>query len=212
MQGTQLELDLQQALADPSAADLKQLWQVLEKVLQPLPRHQQLQIAGEAIAQIAEVIYARAQRILDEMDQSATPFDAEPLLEPWLCRELLEPFIRQSVSLNLEQLIVPPSARQRGKSIQSVVGECNKEALLQVLDEEQSKQQALAFAHSEAVEDWIAHLREFFIHHPEPTTFIQVVQHLDLSWVEVWLGLLLGGFSLEQKGAFYDASTLFIKS
>ncbi|UBF30405.1 hypothetical protein K9N68_34980 (plasmid) [Kovacikia minuta CCNUW1] len=208
MQGTQLELDLQQALADPGAADLNQLWQVLEQVLQPLPRHQQLRVAGEAIAQIAELICIRAQQILDGMDQNNLVLESEPLLEPWLCRELLEPFIRQSISFNLDQMVVPPTPRQRGKSIQSLVGECNKEALLQFLDDEQSKQQALAFAHSEAVEDWVVRLQEFFIHNQEPISFMRLVRSTELNWVEVWMGLLLGGFWLEQQGEFYDPSTL----
>ncbi|MGA7934924.1 MAG: hypothetical protein WCA35_15365 [Kovacikia sp.] len=208
MQGTQLELDLQQALADPSTADLNQLWQVLEQILQPLPRYQQLQIAGEAIAQMAEVICARAQQILDGLEQDPTFLESEPLLEPWLCRELLEPFIRHSLSVNLDEVVVPAPTRQRSKSIQSVVGEWDKEALLQILENEQIKQQALAFAHSEAIEDWATQLQQFFINNPEPTPFIQLVQHSGLKWVEVWLGLLLGGFYLEQTGEFYDPSTL----
>jgi hypothetical protein len=74
MKGTQLELDLHQALANPPTADLKQLWQVLEELLQPLPEQQQLQIAGEAIAQIVEVVCGRAQQILDGLDQPQRPF------------------------------------------------------------------------------------------------------------------------------------------
>lgn len=98
MQGTQLELNLQQALADPPTADLKQLWRVLEEVLQPFPEQQQLQIAGEAIAQIVEVVCGRAQQILEGLEHSQHPFNEEPQIEPCLSREFLEPFIRQSVS------------------------------------------------------------------------------------------------------------------
>lgn len=208
MQGTQLELNLQQALADPPTADLRQLWQALEEVLQPLPEQQQLQIAGEAIAQIVEVVCGRAQQILDGLEHSQQPLNEEPQIEPCLSREFLEPFIRQSVSLNLEALVAPPTRRQREKGIQSLVGECNKEAILLMLDEEQAKQQALAVAHAEAVENWSTQLREFFMQAPEPTLLNELVQHLQLDWVEVWLGLLLGGFRLEQQGEFYDPETV----
>ena len=208
MQGTQLELNLQQALADPPTADLKQLWQVLEDVLQPLPEQQQLRIAGEAIAQIVEVVCGRAQQILDGLEHSQYPFNEEPQIEPCLSREFLEPFIRQSVSLNLNQLLVPPTSRQREKGIQSVVGECNKEALLLMLDEERAKQQALAVAHAEAVEEWSARLREYFMQSSKPTLLDDLVQQLQMDWVEIWLGLLLGGFKLEQQGEFYDSRTI----
>lgn len=208
MQGTQLELNLQQALADPPTADLKQLWQVLEDVLQPLPEQQQLQIAGEAIAQIVEVVCSRAQQVLDGLELSQHPSNEEPQIEVCLSREFLEPFIRQSVSLNLDQLLVPPTSRQREPGIQSVVGECNKEALLLMLDEAEAKQQALAVAHAEAVEDWSVRLREFFMHTDKSTSLNELVQKLQMDWVEIWLGLLLGGFRLEQHGEFYDSKTI----
>lgn len=208
MQGTQLELNLQQALADPPTADLKHLWQILDEVLQPLPEQQQLQIAGEAIAQIVEVVCGRAQQILDGLEHSQHSFHAEPQIEICLSREFLEPFIRQSVTLNLDQMLVPPTNRQREKGIQSVVGECNKEALLLMLDEEQAKQQALAVAHVEAVEDWSNRLREFFMQTDKPALLNELVQDLQMNWVEIWLGLLLGGFRLEQQGEFYDPKTI----
>jgi hypothetical protein len=209
MQGTQLELNLQQALADPPTADLRQLWQALEEVLQPLPEQQQLQIAREAIAQIVEVVCGRAQQILDGLEHSQYSFNEEPQIEPCLSREFLEPFIRQSVSLNLDQILVPPTNRQREKGIQSVVGECNKETLLLMLDEEQAKQQALAVAHTEAVEDWSNRLREFLMQTDKPALFHELVQDLQMDWVEIWLGLLLGGFKLEQQGEFYDPTTIW---
>jgi hypothetical protein len=209
MQRNQLELNLQHALADPPTADLKQLWQALEEVLHPLPEQQQLQIAGEAIAQIVEVVCGRAQQILDGLEHSQHPFNGEPQIEACLSREFLEPFIRQSVTLNLDQILVPPTNRQREKGIQSVVGECNKETLLLILDEAQAKQQALAVAHAEAaVEDWSTRLREFFMQTDKPALLNELVQDLQMDWVEIWLGLLLGGFRLEQQGEFYDPKTI----
>ena len=34
---------------------------------------------------------------------------------------------------------------------------------------------------------------------------------LKLPIVEIWLGLLLGDFKLEQRGHFYDSSEIWIK-
>lgn len=207
MQRTQLELDLQQALADPSTANLPQLWQRLEELLQPLPDYQQLQIAGDAIAQIAVVVCERAQQTLDGLARSQSYSDLESPNEPCLSREFLEPFLRQSVRLNLDQLVAPPTNRQRENDIQSVAGECNKETLLQMLDEAQAQQQVLTVAHAEAVEAWSDRLREF-LRHGKPMLLGELVQDLQMDWIEVWLGLLLGGFKLEQQGEFYDSKTI----
>lgn len=117
-------------------------------------------------------------------------------------------FVSQLVSLNLDQLLVPPTNRQRERGIQSVVGECNNEALLLMLDEDQAKQQALAVAHAEAVEDWSSRLREFLMQTYKPALFNELVQDLQMDWVEIWLGLLLGDFKLEQQGEFYDSTTI----
>ncbi|WP_223269972.1 hypothetical protein [Nostoc sp. 'Peltigera membranacea cyanobiont' 213] len=33
-----------------------------------------------------------------------------------------------------------------------------------------------------------------------------------MPMVEVWLGLLLGGFTLEQRGDFYNSRNIWVKS
>ncbi|MBD2519753.1 hypothetical protein H6G93_33325 [Nostoc sp. FACHB-973] len=35
---------------------------------------------------------------------------------------------------------------------------------------------------------------------------------LQMPMVEVWLGLLLGGFTLEQRGNFYNSRNIWVKS
>ncbi len=35
---------------------------------------------------------------------------------------------------------------------------------------------------------------------------------LQMPMVEVWLGLLLGGFTLEQRGDFYNSQNVWVKS
>jgi len=41
-------------------------------------------------------------------------------------------------------------------------------------------------------------------------SLIDLQNKLKLPIVEVWLGLLLGDFKLEQKGAFYDSNKIWI--
>ncbi len=149
MQGSQLELDLQSAIADPPMANLEQLWQSLVEWIEPLPQEQQLRVAGDAIFQIAEVVCGRAQQILEGLERFYQ--GVEVGLESCISREFLEPFIRQSLSLNLDPLVVPPTSRYREIAIQSVVAECSKESLLEVLEGEPEKEEGLAIAHDEPI-------------------------------------------------------------
>jgi hypothetical protein len=41
---------------------------------------------------------------------------------------------------------------------------------------------------------------------------IQLVSDFKMPMVEVWLGLLLGGFTLEQRGNFYHNQNVWVKS
>ncbi|MCC5633717.1 hypothetical protein LC613_40565 [Nostoc sphaeroides CHAB 2801] len=41
---------------------------------------------------------------------------------------------------------------------------------------------------------------------------IQLVSDFKMPMVEVWLGLLLGGFTLEQSGNFYHNQNVWVKS
>jgi hypothetical protein len=210
MQGSQLELDLQSAIADPSMADLDRLWRSLEAALDPLSQEQQLQVAGGAISQMAEVIYVRADYLLAGLEQFYLPVEVDE--EPCLSREFLEPFIRQSVTLHLESVIVEPPLRQRGSGIQSVVGECSKESLLAVLVEDEAlamvEDRSLSIAHDENVQAWCDRLSAFFALSPEPINFTGLVEAVGMDWVEVWMGLLLGEFRVQQRGVFYDGRAI----
>jgi hypothetical protein len=203
VEGSQLELELHSAIADPVLADLDRLWRSLQAALEPLPQEQQLLVAGGAIAQMAEVVYVRADHILAGLERSYLPAEVEA--EPCLSREFLEPFIRQSVTLHLESVIVEPPLRQRMSGIQSVVGECSKQSLLEVLAEQE---EMLAIAHDENVQDWYDRLRAFFVLHPEPIAFTGLLESVGMDWVEVWMGLLLGEFRLQQRGEFYDGAQI----
>ena len=65
MKPIQLELDFQsaiaQALAEPEVADLRMLWRSLEPELLGLTEKEQLQVAGQAICDLAEVSKRRAE-------------------------------------------------------------------------------------------------------------------------------------------------------
>ena len=64
---------LQAAVAQPEAAKLAPLWQALEAALALLPQEDQLRVAAEAIAQLAEVYTARADALLKTLDGALYP-------------------------------------------------------------------------------------------------------------------------------------------
>ncbi|HEY9826796.1 MAG TPA: hypothetical protein V6D19_15245, partial [Stenomitos sp.] len=70
MKPIQLELDFQgaiaQALAEPEVADIKQLWLALEPELRELSQEKQLQMAAQALCDLAEVCQRRAEMMWRE--------------------------------------------------------------------------------------------------------------------------------------------------
>ncbi|OYD86508.1 hypothetical protein CDG77_34790, partial [Nostoc sp. 'Peltigera membranacea cyanobiont' 213] len=43
-------------------------------------------------------------------------------------------------------------------------------------------------------------------------SLVKLQRVLQMPMVEVWLGLLLGGFTLEQRGDFYHNQNVWVKS
>ena len=86
----QLELDLWHNLAtakdEPETADILQLWQDLEKVIEQSELDQQLRVAGDAIASIVEVYAIRANAILSSLEVHDTK--TEPILSEGFLSDL----------------------------------------------------------------------------------------------------------------------------
>jgi len=134
MQTTQLELslweNLEQASATAETADLDHLWQKLEAAIGPLPQEQRLQIAGKAIAQIVEVFALRSDLILSAWEEAHN--DQGPAVD----EDALSGLVRQTMTLNLSELMEEPVAEQRQRrphapTADSVAGPVDKAALLE---------------------------------------------------------------------------------
>ncbi|HEY9639232.1 MAG TPA: hypothetical protein V6C57_02045 [Coleofasciculaceae cyanobacterium] len=75
----------------------------------------------------------------------------------------------------------------------------------QLEDEAAQKQSILAIAHSEDMAGWTAVIFEWIRTALLPVSIAELNCGLEMPWVEVWLGVLLGGFQLEQRGEFYES-------
>ncbi len=225
MEVQQLELDLWQSLETasrfPETADLRSLCTALEQTITEQPLAEQLAVAGDVLMQLSEVYAARADLMFSRWERRHNP--QEPVVDLEGCVDL---FV-QSLSLDVTDLFEEPEPLQypsnrKKKTLSqegSVVGEVDKEALLnwvdqmeqeQPLNELQMAEQIRELAHGESVEEWVEVIAQYLQHLHSNIRLPDLQQALKMSIVELWIGLLLGGFSLEQQGEFYNSQTLWI--
>ncbi|WP_299414522.1 hypothetical protein [Acaryochloris sp. IP29b_bin.148] len=205
---TQLELDfastLATALDEPEQADVLQLWDGMLPELQALSQHERLQVAGEMALGITEVFCQRAELLIQDWE------DRHNTQGPVLDEDFLAGMVQQTMFLDVSDLCRQPKSRKRrqgftGNPIESVVREVSKDSVLEFVDELESGEAiALKVSHVEDVSSWVSAIREYLEGTKGAVSFVELVQGLGLVPVAVLIGVLLGGFRMEQRGGFYD--------
>ena len=194
----------------PERANVSVLIEQAEDILSQLSLEKQLRLAGETLAAIADIYQSKSEALLDDWQQKYDP------IEPEFDEELLAGLVRQSMSLDLGDLLDPPQPRQRIRpllpEIESIAGEVDKQKLLQVLDSEQMRQQVFQTSYDENVTAWCEKISAWFDEHlGEECSLVRLVEETELSLGKVWLSLLLGGFKLKRSdGDFYDLDRISI--
>ncbi|MBD2091122.1 hypothetical protein H6F67_14805 [Microcoleus sp. FACHB-1515] len=206
--------ELRSALALPEQANLKRLCQLLKEAIALLPEPEQLAAAGAAIEQMTDLHALRFNLLMTVWEESeALPEDAVPVLE----FEALEAWIRQSMSVDLDVLVEQPRAkRQRDRKISSsadsIVAVVETEAVLQMVEAIEAQHHSMIqdLAGEEDPLRWARAITAWIQFHKleEPIEISRLLHELQMPWVEVWLGVLLGGFELEQHGEFYEGKIL----
>jgi len=226
MEVQQLELDLWQSLETasrfPETADLRSLCDALEQTLSDQSLAEQLAVAGDVLVQLSEVHAARADLLISRWERRHNP--TEPVVNLEECVDL---FV-QSLSLDVTDLFEEPEPmhypanRKRKPSTQidgSVVGEVDKGVLLnwvdqmiaeQPLDEAQVAEQIRELAHGENVEEWSRAIAQYLQRFGSKILLPDLQQALGMPIAELWLGLLMGEYSLNQQGDFYDRQSLWV--
>jgi hypothetical protein len=75
------------------------------------------------------------------------------------------------------------------------------------------KEEVWAIAHSEDVPAWVEAINRWFrVAAVDQVQFAQLCQDLEMPRIEVWMGALLGEFSLQLQGEFYSSSLWVKKS
>lgn len=214
MTAIQLELDfkqqLQEAQTSPTDDDWKQLWIAFDNIFSRTHWRDQLELAAEAIHEMAELHTLRADAIFEELRYS--PDD-----EPVLSDDFLADLFVQERPLDLGDLIIEPELYVRSPSekpdeIEGTVVEYLDKAEVLAAIEPKSKAEelsgediTLSVSHVEEVGAWVGAIREFLESEKDPVLFSDLVRGLGLVPVAVLIGVLLGGFRVEQRGEFYGS-------
>jgi flagellar biosynthesis protein FliR len=206
----QLEIDLwavlQQATAVPEEAEFPVIWQALDQVLPGLAIVEQLQMAAMTIAQVADIFQVQAGLIFEELDATATQEG------PRMAADAFDRYVRQYMTIAFEDYIEEPEALPRmARSVRvdedefySVVESVEKEELLEVLHDEmvmseaEAHAAALAVAHGEDISEWIAAIETQLAEVGTAIEFQALLRLVNLHFIELWLGLLLGGYELQR--------------
>lgn len=226
-----LKAELWQALAAalqyPAAAELHPLYEALDRLMAGRPLALQLQIAGTVLLQLSEIYADRFHLSISDWERQHQP------LEPVVSLESCVDLFVQSLSLNLSELFeVTPQvqypAHRKQVANGSSVSEIDKETLLRLADQMADQAGAANWetaelnsfdlaaqiqhlAHDENLEQWSAAIRGFWTVSRQPDSrLFDMHRQLNMPLIELWLGLLLGGYRLEQRGDFYDSQSIWV--
>jgi hypothetical protein len=221
----QLELDLwavlREANAAPEVAEFPVIWQALDQVLPELAIVEQLKTASETIAQVADIFQVQAGLIFEELDATATNEG------PRMAEDAFDRYVRQYMAIAFDDYIEEPEAARSTWASEdefySVVESVEKEELLEVLHDEivmteaEAHAAALAVAHGEDISEWVKAIG-VQLAKVGTTIELQVLLELvQLPLIELWLGLLLGGYGMgreveefERDEDFYSAIGIVI--
>jgi hypothetical protein len=92
----------------------------------------------------------------------------------------------------------------------SVAAPVEKANVLAMLDEVTTLEDVRNLASDEDVQKWTAAIAQYLTQVQDTISLVELVCALDMPLIEVWLGLLLGGFILEQCGEFYSKGDIWV--
>ena len=210
----QLELNLEVAFEEaaeiPETADVLSLWAQFESDLAGLEQRDHLRVAGDILVQLAGLCEAKADLLWEDWQ------DAHNAEGPVMSGDWLQGLTRQTQELDFSDLVQrsyqPGNHPNEDKADEdSVAGDVAKLSVFDTIDaleEADLKSQALAVSHAENVSDWVKALAEQQAESPQRLVDLQ--QQLQIPLIEVWIAALLGGFSLEQRGSFYQTKEVWV--
>ena len=200
----------------PPISSLAAVWECLDTELENLPVEAQLLTAALAFSQIADILKTRAQWLLEDV-RAQNDTDG-----PVISTDIFAGLVRTTMQLDLDDLIeepAPQTFRPHGphqfshivQSNDSVAAPIEKENVLAMLDI-QTVEDVHRLAGDEDVQKWTRAIADYLVQIKDEISLTKLQKGLKMPMVEVWLGLLLGGFQLEQRGDFYHNQDIWVIS
>jgi hypothetical protein len=199
----------------PSTSSFAPVWDCLDAELENLPVEVQLSTAALAFSQIADILKSRADVLLQDVRDGNSPDG------PIVCTNLFAGLVRTTMQLDLDDLIEPalpqafkPHGPHQFSNIaficDSVVAPVDQEKVLAMLESITCMEDVHNLAGDEDVEKWQSAIAKYLVNVKSEISLAKLQRVLKMPMVEVWLGLLLGGFSLEQRGDFYSSQDIWV--
>ncbi|BAY14109.1 hypothetical protein [Calothrix sp. NIES-2098] len=199
----------------PPTSSLAPVWDCLDTELQDLSVEAQLETAAVAFNQIADILKSRALMLLQDVRDRNSPDG------PIVSTDIFAGLVRTTMQLDLDDLIEPTVPQtfkphgphqflNTGSKGDSVVAPVEKEKVLEMLEEVRTVEDVHKLAGDEDVQKWQNAIAHCLANIQDEISLPQLQRALKMPIVEVWLGLLLGGFTLEQRGDFYNKSDIWV--
>lgn len=204
--------------------DTKAVWKSLEQSLDHLNTPQQIQLVGRAIEHLVGLFVASSEQVFEELDATLAQGGPQMTIEQFL------PYVRQGMEINFSQFIggfdrtgERGSYAPRMSGVEEIEDDCTIVATvdpatladaverLEAAGEGIDLEAAIELAHIEDIEAWSRAISAYFEMAEAETVSLQTLrQSIDLPWIEVWLGLLLGGYRLERRGTDFYAGDIWV--
>lgn len=204
-----LESQIEEGFDDLEDVNLPGLVCQFDQVLAQLPPTEQLRVGGLYMERLALLYRERAMLLLDDWEEEYN--NQGPRFDD----ALLEGLIRETQYVDVSEF-VKPSGRVKSPKVTGPIDE--EDSVFVELDTEQAVALAeqdlkqVDLSHAENVSDWIEQIAAWFERHPLDICFLELREQLKMPFVELCLGLLLGGFALEQRGQFYEINSIWVLS
>ncbi|MFQ4144425.1 hypothetical protein [Chlorogloeopsis sp. ULAP02] len=199
----------------PLTSSLARVWDCLDVELENLSTEEQLSTAAAAFYQIADILKSRADLLLEDVRSGNSPDG------PVISSDIFAGLVRTTMRLELEDLLEPPieqTFRPHGphqfshtvQNSESVAAPVEKENVLAMLEEVTCVEDVHKLAGDEDVGRWLGAIGLYLAQTKDEISLVRLQCALKMPMVEVWLGLLLGGFLLEQRGDFYSSEDIWV--
>ncbi|MBD6620795.1 hypothetical protein FNW02_34845 [Komarekiella sp. 'clone 1'] len=199
----------------PATSSLAPVWECLDTELENLPLEAQLSTAALAFSQIADILKSRAEVLLQDTRDRSSP------LGPIISNDIFAGLVRTTMQLDLDDLIepaIPQTFRPHGshqfdntgEEHNSIAAPVEKANVLAMLESVTTLEDVRNLASDEDVQKWQTAIAQHLVDIKDEISLAKLQRALKMPMVEVWLGLLLGGFILEQRGDFYRNQNLWI--